>query len=126
MNESDEDDIEQVIRVCLEHIARWNVVSIAATDAGLLPLPHVQPDAILFNARLSRGSNLSFIQKQTLQHLRRYALTRFIPILLLIDTASWIAGDQLRSLGVAGAIAKPFNPVTLPEKISEIVGWNRF
>jgi hypothetical protein len=32
--------------------------------------------------------------------------------------------QQLQHLGVVGAIAKPFNPLILPEQITHALGWS--
>lgn len=125
VNERADADIEQIIGVCLEHLAGWQIVSVSQTAQELvLPLQQ-KPDAIPFNAQLSRQYGLSFVQKRIVQQIRRYPLTQATPILLLIDTAHWMTLQQMESLGIVGAIAKPFNPVTLPEKISELLGWDK-
>jgi BarA-like signal transduction histidine kinase len=114
VNESNNDDIEQVVSVCLNHIVSWSIISVASKEKMLIPSLRRQPDAILLNVLLSRKYNLSFVQKRIIRHLRRNSLTQFSPILLLIDTADWLTTEQLKSIGAAGAIAKPFNPVALP------------
>lgn len=124
VNESEDEDVEQVVGVCLKHIAGWVVISMSSMDIELLSLLNIQPDAILFNTRLSQEPDLSPKQTQTIQQLQQYSSVAFSPILLLIDTAHWLAPEHLQLLGVTGAIAKPFDPATLPESISQLLGWN--
>jgi len=37
--------------------------------------------------------------------------------------ARWFTPHQLQSFGVAGAIAKPFNPLSLTNEIANALGW---
>jgi CheY-like chemotaxis protein len=113
--------MEQILAICLERIMGWRIVSVSPTKQGLVLPLNQQPDAILFNAQLSRQHNLNYVQKQIIRQLKQSPLTQASPIMLLIDAANWMTLQQLESLGVVGAIAKPFNPVTLPKEISELL-----
>lgn len=123
INETNDDGLEEIITACLNHVAGWNVISISSRYKSLSPLLKKQPDAILVNALLSNLDGLSFNQKYLIQSLKQHPLTQFSPILLLIDTANWLSSSQLQSWGIVGALAKPFNPITLPSQITEILCW---
>jgi DNA-binding response OmpR family regulator len=124
---SDKDDdksVAEVVSICLNRLAGWHVISISLIDERLSLLRR-QPDAILVNTLLSRSSELTSNQKQIIQSLKSNVLTRFSPIVLLIDTATWLTTHELRSLGISGAIAKPFDPPALVEQIKQTLGWMR-
>jgi CheY-like chemotaxis protein len=55
--------------------------------------------------------------------LQADARTAGIPVIFL--TAKVQTADRLRfaSLGVQGVLAKPFDPLTLAERVSEILSW---
>ena len=59
----------------------------------------------------------------TFQKLQDDAATRDIPVILL--TANVQANDRLRfaELGVARVIATPFDPVSRPSQLAQVLGW---
>ena len=59
----------------------------------------------------------------TVDGLRSASSTAGIPVILL--TAKVQASDRSRldGLEVSGLIAKPFDPVTLPQLVSDVLGW---
>lgn len=126
-----DDSIREVLLVCLKHLAGWNVVSVESSQESLELVLKDQPDAILldtFTAKSSdsftaRNSGLGFIQKLLIQKLRKHPVTCSTPIVLMTDKANWFTPTQLRSLGVDGTIAKPFDPAALPTQISHLLGW---
>lgn len=113
----------EVLHICLQRLAGWNVVSMDFHQGDLKKLITGQPDAILLNAFMPRLNGLGFIQKLIVKQLKEHPLTRSIPILLIADQASWFTAEQLRSLGITGAIAKPFDPTTLPIQIARLLNW---
>lgn len=118
-----DESVREVLRVCLMYLAGWNVVLMTSTQDSLETLIHGQPDAILLDTVMPKANELGFIQKRFIQKLKENPLTRSTPILLLADQANWFTPNQLRSLGIEGTIAKPFDPTRLPAQISHILGW---
>jgi DNA-binding response OmpR family regulator len=118
-----DDSIREVLLVCLRHLAGWNVVSYESTQESLDQVVHARPDAILLDTVLPMSTGLGFIQKLIIQKLRRHPVTCSAPIVLMTDKANWFTPKQLRSMGVDGTIAKPFDPTTLPTQIANLLGW---
>ena len=77
-----------------------------------------QPDAILLDVMMPGMDGPT-----TFEILRSQAATRDIPVIML--TAKVQASDRVSflELGVTGVIAKPFDPMSLPKEISEVLGW---
>lgn len=115
--------IGEVLHVCLRYLAGWNVISVGLEQDDLEAVMNERPDAILVDAFLPKVHPLGFIQQLFIQKLKKNPFTQSIPILLITDKASWFTPDQLRSLGVEGAIAKPFDPAMLPTQIAHLLGW---
>ncbi|WOD37032.1 response regulator [Nodosilinea sp. E11] len=124
LHESEDDSIEEIISVCLNYMAGWNVVSIPFTYEGINRLLSKQPDAILLDVLLCEMPGLSIRQRRLIKKLKSYPLTQASPILLVTDKASWFTPEQLQALGITGAIEKPFDPVTLPAQIAKILHWS--
>lgn len=126
-----DDSIREVLLVCLKHLAGWNVVSFESSQEDLEMAIEDQPDAILLDTFMSKNcgsftaksGGLEFIQKLLIQKLRQHPVTCSTPIVLMTDKANWFTPKQLRSLGVNGTIAKPFDPTTLPTQMAHLLGW---
>ncbi|MBF2028692.1 MAG: response regulator [Oscillatoriales cyanobacterium C42_A2020_001] len=120
-----DEEIREILRICLRYLAGWDVISFGSPQESLDATSHARPDAILLDAFLPKTNSLGFIQKVCVQTLKNNALTQSVPILLITDQASWFTAEQLRSLGVQGAIAKPFDPTLLPSQIAHLLGWSQ-
>lgn len=120
-----DEEIREILRVCLRYLAGWDVVSLSSAQEGLEIMADTRPDAILVDAFLPKANSVRFMQKFCLQALKNNALTQSVPILLITDQASWFTTEQLHSLGVQGAIAKPFDPALLPSQIAHLLGWSQ-
>jgi DNA-binding response OmpR family regulator len=77
-----------------------------------------RPDAILLDLMMPGMDGPS-----TLARLRGGS-DQNVPVILLSAKIQQRRDDQqLTGLGVAGVIGKPFDPITLPDRISGILGW---
>jgi CheY-like chemotaxis protein len=115
----DEDDIRQVAALSLETIAGWEVVVASSGAQGLVRAAEYQPDAILLDVMMPGMDGPS-----TFRELRKNPVTAKIPVLLL--TAKVQSSDQRRfaDLGVEAVLLKPFDPLTLADQISQVLGWS--
>jgi len=113
-----EANVREVVQACLQDLGGWDVQSVASAKEGLDTAVAVQPDAIVLDISMLEIDGLAFLQK-----LRANPVTQLIPIVLLTAKARWFTPHQLQSFGVAGAIAKPFNPLSLTNEIANALGW---
>jgi len=115
----DEDDIREVAALSLESVAGWEVVTASSGSQGLSRAAEHQPDAILLDVMMPGMDGPT-----TFRELRKNPLTAKIPVLLL--TAKVQNSDQRRfaDLGVESVLFKPFDPLTLADQISGVLGWN--
>ena len=116
----DEDHIREVAQVSLEMTAGWEVLTAGSGTEGLATAVAEQPDAILLDMMMPDMDGPA-----TFQGLLADQRTRHIPVVLL--TAKVQAADRRRfaGLGVAGVIAKPFDPLGLADQVAETLGWGR-
>jgi CheY-like chemotaxis protein len=98
------------VRICAPRGPRGRVDSAAAAER--------RPDAILLDVMMPGLDGPA-----TLERLRADPATAEIPVLFM--TAKAQAGELTRfaALGVAGVIAKPFDPMTVHERVSDALGW---
>ena len=115
----DEGDIREVARVSLEMVGGWEALTAGSGGEGLDTARAEQPDAILLDVMMPDMDGPSTFNK-----LQADAAIRNIPVILL--TAKVQVNDRRRfaELGVMGVIAKPFDPLSLPREVAEVLGWN--
>jgi CheY-like chemotaxis protein len=115
----DEEDIREVAALSLETVAGWNVITANSGAQGLARAIEHQPDAILLDVMMPGMDGPT-----TFRELRKNPITVSIPVLLL--TAKVQASDQRRfaDLGVQAILFKPFDPLTLAQQISNVLGWS--
>ena len=114
----DEDDTREVAKISLEMVGGWEVLTASSGAEGLVLAGRLQPDAILLDAMMPGMDGPT-----TFENLQAQKATRDIPVIML--TAKVQASDRIRfrELGVTGVIAKPFEPMSLPKEIIEVLGW---
>lgn len=114
----DEDDIREVAQATLEMMGGFEVILARSSQEGLVMAAAEQPDAILLDVMLPDMDGPATFKK-----LQEDPCTANIPVILL--TAKVQAADRRRfaDLGVRAVIAKPFDPITLPQQIADILGW---
>ena len=59
-----------------------------------------------------------------LRQLQVNPVTQSIPVVFLTGRLSLTEPQRFEPLGVKGAIAKPFNSLTLVPQIANFLGWN--
>lgn len=111
--------VREVLQVCFSEIGGWNVIATGSFKEGLALLLTEKLDAIIMDNDTAKRDSIRFIQ-----NLKANPVTQSIPIVLITHKASWYSRQNLREMSVVGAIAKPFDPVTLPRQVSQLLGWN--
>ncbi|HWB71767.1 MAG TPA: response regulator [Egibacteraceae bacterium] len=116
----DEEDIRQVVKLSLQLVGGWDVVTAGSGSEGVAAALARLPDVILLDVMMPDLDGPA-----TLRRLQSQPATRDIPVILL--TAKAQAADRRRfaELGVAGVITKPFDPMELPGQVAETLGWQR-
>ncbi|HEY9665177.1 MAG TPA: response regulator, partial [Coleofasciculaceae cyanobacterium] len=115
----DELPVRQVVQACLETLGGWQILLAASGQEGLLKAISEKPDAILLDVMMPEMDGLVF-----LQHLQVNPLTQSIPVVFLTARLGLTEPHRYETLGVKGAIAKPFNALTLVPQIAQLLGWN--
>jgi CheY-like chemotaxis protein len=114
----DEPDIREVVELSLGSVAGWEVLTASSGADGVALASAQRPDVILLDVMMPGLDGPA-----TLDVLRGRDETRAIPVLFM--TAKAQAGELTRyaSLGVAGVIPKPFDPMTLSDRVAAALGW---
>jgi len=111
----DEPDIRRIARLGLTKVGKMDVVEASNGTEGLARAE--RPDAILLDVMMPGLDGPS-----TLARLREDPDTAAVPVVFLTAKAIAAEVDRLRSLGAAGVLTKPFDPMTLARELRAALG----
>jgi CheY-like chemotaxis protein len=113
----DEPELSRIVKVTLERLKGWTVITSESVQAGLEQAKGQQPDVILLDLNLD-GEGLALLQT-----LKTNPITQSIPVILF--TATDLSDDRLElsPFDLAGVIFKPFNVLHLADEIIKQLGW---
>ncbi len=114
----DEEDIREVASLTLEAIAGWNVTCAPSGAEGIRKAIAEQPEAILLDVMMPDMDGPS-----TFRQMQRTPEISHIPVLLLTAKVQGVDQRRFADLGVAAVLFKPFDPMTLPQQISDALQW---
>ncbi len=115
----DDDDIREIAQLTLELGASWNVITASSGAEGVSTALSAAPDAILLDVMMPGLDGPA-----TFARLQDDERTRGIPVVFLTAKARPAERERLLGLGVAGVLAKPFDPMALPGEIAAVLGWS--
>jgi CheY-like chemotaxis protein len=107
----DESDIREVVELSLGLDPDFSVRSCASGRDALLATADWSPDLVLLDVMMP-----DMVGPTTLARLRERPATVEVPIVFMTARAQAIDIEHYMSLGAAGVIAKPFDPITLPSR----------
>ena len=114
----DEKNLCTLIQTCLEYLGGWEVLTALSGSEGLSEAQTQQPDAILLDVMMPDLDGLTLCKE-----LQNNPTTQAIPVVLLTAKVLTVDLAQFDQLGIAGVIAKPFDPLTLARQVAEVLGW---
>lgn len=108
----DEDDICSIVKACLTALAGWNILVEHSGEDAVPLAAREKPDVILVDVMLPGIDGIA-----TFQRLRDQPATAQIPVIFMTAKVQKHELSRYLSLGAAGVICKPFDPMTLPQQI---------
>ncbi len=114
----DEIAIHAIVRLSLQMQAGWETISARSGLEGLALARSQHPDAILLDLMMPEVSGVTILEQ-----LKADPATESIPVILLTAKVETARKDFVSKIGAVGAIAKPFNSLTLCAEIASLVGW---
>ena len=113
----DEADIRRVARLSLTRLGGMEVVEASSGPEALALARSAAPDAILLDVMLPGMDGPAILSA-----LREDAQTSGIPVVFLTAKAMTSEVERLQSMGAAGVLTKPFDPVTLARELRAVLG----
>lgn len=112
----DEPDIRTIGEMSLSAVGGWEVTSVASGVEALEVAAASAPDLILLDVMMPELDGPA-----TLQKLRDVPQLAHVPIVFLTAKVQRREVERYLELGAAGVIAKPFDPMTLPDQLRRLV-----
>jgi len=112
----DEDHIREVVALSLQEVGGWRVSSATGGETGVAMARAERPDAILLDVMMPDIDGPA-----TLARLREDRQTRTIPVIFLTAKAQSAEHRGYARLGVVGSLTKPFDPMTLSDRIGAML-----
>ena len=114
----DEDDIREVAALSLEATAGWQVLTASSGAEGISTAVASRPDAILMDVMMPGMDGPT-----AFRHMQEESALDGIPVLFLTAKVQGVDQRRFSNLGVAAVLNKPFDPLTLAQQVSEVLGW---
>lgn len=113
----DEEDILTIVKYSLEKLGHFEVEYFNSGKLALQKAESSMPDLILMDMMMPEMNGLT-----VLSNLRQNTKIAHIPVIFMTARAQPEEIKSYLKAGAIGVITKPFDPLTLPEKLREM--WN--
>jgi CheY-like chemotaxis protein len=112
----DEEDIRKVVSLALSRLGGMEVVEVSNGPDGIAAASSARPDAILLDVMMPGMDGPAVLDR-----LKAQPETAGIPVIFLTAKAMGSEIARLRSLGAAGVLTKPFDPMSLAGQIRALL-----
>ncbi|MBD2483776.1 response regulator [Planktothrix sp. FACHB-1365] len=107
-----------IIQACLQNLGGWETLTALSAQEGLEIAQTQHPDAILLDVMMPDMDGLTVFQV-----LQENSATSTIPVIFFTAKVQSTDLKEFAKLGIAGVIAKPFDPLTLADQVASTLGW---
>jgi CheY-like chemotaxis protein len=111
----DDMDIQRIVRMSLERIGKMTVEVVGDSMVAIERINAFKPDLVMLDWMMPGMDGPALYRK-----MLDTPETKSLPVVFITAKASQRELDELRKLGAAGTISKPFSPKDLPEQLRAI------
>ena len=111
----DDEDIQRIVRMSLERVGKMTVTVVSEPTQAIAVINEFRPDLVMLDWMMPVLDGPALFQQMKLR-----PETSALPVVFITAKASQRDLDELKSLGAAGTISKPFSPKDLPEQLRAI------
>jgi len=111
----DEPDIRTITRLTLSNIGGHEVIEAASGPEALSLLRNQVPDMILLDVMMPVMNG-----PETFRRMREMPSVRNVPVVFMTAKVQTREIEEYMKMGAIGVIAKPFDPMTLCQEISNL------
>ena len=111
----DDEDIQRIVRMSLERVGKMTVAVVTDPTQAIAVINEFRPDLVMLDWMMPVLDGPALFRQMKLR-----PETSALPVVFITAKASQRDLDELKSLGAAGTISKPFSPKDLPEQLKAI------
>jgi len=111
----DDEDIQRIVRVTLERVGKMTVAVVGDPTQAIATIAEFQPDLVMLDWMMPVMDGPTLFRQMKLR-----PETSGLPVVFITAKASQRDLDELKTLGAAGTISKPFSPKDLPDQLRAI------
>jgi CheY-like chemotaxis protein len=111
----DDEDIQRIVRMSLERVGKMTVEVVSDPTQALQAFAEFRPDLVMLDWMMPVLDGPALFRQMKLR-----PETSALPVVFITARASQRDLDELKELGAAGTISKPFSPRDLPEQLRAI------
>ena len=111
----DDEDIQRIVRMSLERVGKMTVEVVGDPMIAIERIIAFKPELVMLDWMMPGMDGPTLFRK-----MREVPETRDVPVVFITAKASQRELDELRTLGAAGTISKPFSPKDLPQQLRAI------
>jgi CheY-like chemotaxis protein len=111
----DDEDIQRIVRMSLERVGKMTVAVVGDPTRAIETMAEFRPDLVMLDWMMPVMDGPTLFQQMKLR-----PETSSLPVVFITARASQRDLDDLKNLGAAGTISKPFSPKDLPDQLRAI------
>ena len=111
----DDEDIRKIVRMTLERVGKLSVEVVGDPHLAIEAMKAFKPELVMLDWMMPGMDGPTLYRR-----MREVPEVRDIPVVFITAKASEKELNELRSLGAAGTISKPFSPKDLAEQLRSI------
>jgi two-component system, OmpR family, response regulator len=114
----DDEDIQRIVRMSLERVGKMTVEVVSDPLQAIEAIKAFKPELVMLDWMMPGMDGPTLFRK-----MKESPEVRGLPVVFITAKASQAELDELRALGAAGTISKPFSPRDLPAQLRAI--WSK-
>lgn len=111
----DDEDIQRIVRMSLEKLGKMTVEVVSDPMVAIERIIAFKPELVMLDWMMPGMDGPTLFRK-----MLETPATKDLPVVFITAKASQRELDELRGLGAAGTISKPFAPRDLPDQLRKI------
>lgn len=111
----DDEDIQRIVRMSLERVGKMTVQVVTDPTLAIQAMSAFKPDLVMLDWMMPGMDGPALFREMK----NRPALAS-VPVVFITAKAGQRDLEELKSLGAAGTISKPFSPRDLPDQLRAI------
>jgi CheY-like chemotaxis protein len=111
----DDEDIQRIVRMALERVGKMTVAVVGDPTQAIETMAEFRPDLVMLDWMMPVMDGPTLFRQMKLR-----PETSSLPVVFITARASQRDLDELKMLGAAGTISKPFSPKDLPDQLRAI------